>query len=250
MSRSIRTTLVFAAATLAVPATALAMRGNATADRLAPRTDPITIPVAATVSGYTGGVLTLGLAAGGQVAGAVTAATRFDCPRAGAHSRRHAPAVRHLAARRGRAGSRGRPPDHGDGRGVPHARAAAAGAAGHQRHVIGAGRERRRASLAPALRRAPGNDQHRPPRVDGDRRRDAAEQRRLDARQAARPEHDDARAGSVGRVADRPPGLAVRDRRDRRRTRRAGRARGRGRPSRAPGRRRSGRARASRRRAA
>jgi hypothetical protein len=81
MSRSIRTTLVLAAFALAVPATALAVRGPA-ADRLTPRPDPVTIPVAATVVSYSGGVLTLAPASGGQVTGAVTATTRFDCPRA------------------------------------------------------------------------------------------------------------------------------------------------------------------------
>jgi hypothetical protein len=80
MSRPIRTTLVLAAIALAIPATALAVRGPA-ADRLTPRPDPVTIPAAATVASYAGGVLTLTPAAGGQVAGAVTAATRFDCPR-------------------------------------------------------------------------------------------------------------------------------------------------------------------------
>lgn len=87
MSRSIRTTLALAAVALAVPATALATREHAavTHGRLAPRTDPVTLPAAATVTSYdtTTGALTLGLTAGGSVSGAVSALTRFDCPRDG-----------------------------------------------------------------------------------------------------------------------------------------------------------------------
>ncbi len=87
MTRSIRAALIVALVALAVPTAALAAR-HAAHVRLHPT--PLTPPTtSASVAGFDGTNLTLTLTSGATLTGAVSAQTRFICPRIG--PRRGAP---------------------------------------------------------------------------------------------------------------------------------------------------------------
>lgn len=78
MTRSMRASLAVAIVVLAVPSAALATHHQASH---VIRHAPAAPAAAAMVTGYSGGTLTLALAGGGTITGAVTSQTRFVCIR-------------------------------------------------------------------------------------------------------------------------------------------------------------------------